>query len=96
MRVSVVYCTRETVWTRDVEIEDGSTLGDAIDRSGVLAEHPALVRADLTIGVFSHPRPLDAAAHEGDRIEIYRPLLVDPKEARRHRAELRRKRKATG
>ena len=96
MRVSVVYCTRDTAWTREVEIADGSTLGDAIDRSGVLADHPALTRATLVVGVFSRPRPLDAPAHEGDRIEIYRPLLVDPKEARRHRAELRRKRKAAG
>lgn len=94
MRVSVVYCTPQAPWTKEIDIAEGTTIGDAIRISGVLAAYPALQLVQLAVGVFSNPRALDAAAHDGDRIEIYRPLLVDPKEARRHRAELRRRRKA--
>ena len=96
MRVSVVYCLREGAWTREIELADGSTLRDAIEQSGVLAEYPALGRADLSVGVFGRLHPPDTQARDGDRIEIYRPLLVDPKEARRHRAELRRRRNPAG
>ena len=90
MRVSVVYCAPAGTWTGDIELAEGATLGDAIVNSGVLAAHPELELARLALGVYSRPRLLDAPARDGDRIEIYRPLLVDPKEARRHRAQLRR------
>jgi putative ubiquitin-RnfH superfamily antitoxin RatB of RatAB toxin-antitoxin module len=92
LRVSVVYCT-PAAWVREIELAAGSTLRVAIERSGVLDAHPDLKLDDLAVGVFSRPRQLGDVLHDGDRVEIYRPLLVDPKEARRHRAELRRKRK---
>ena len=91
--MSVVYCTPDATWTREMEVDEGATLHAVIERSGLLAAHPELDAAHLSVGVFSQPRPLDEPARDGDRIEIYRPLLVDPKEARRHRAELRRRRK---
>jgi len=93
LRVSVVYCTPDAAWTREFDVAEGATLRAVIDRSGLLAAHPELNAADLTAGVFSRPQPLDALVRDGDRIEIYRHLLVDPKDARRHRAELRRRRK---
>lgn len=95
MRLSVVYCA-PAAWVREVELAEGSTLRVAIERSGVLDAHPDLKLDELAVGVFSRPRQLDEMVHDGDRVEIYRPLLVDPKEARRHRAELRRKRKGAG
>jgi putative ubiquitin-RnfH superfamily antitoxin RatB of RatAB toxin-antitoxin module len=76
-----------------LEVPEGATLRSAIAKSGVVDAHPGLQLEQLDIGVFSRPRSLDDRAQEGDRIEIYRPLMVDPKEARRHRAELRRRRK---
>ena len=91
--MSVVYCTPDAAWTREMEVEEGATLHAVIERSGLLAAHPELNAAQLAVGVFSRPRQLDEPARDGDRIEIYRPLLVDPKDARRHRAELRRRRK---
>lgn len=94
MRVSVVYCAQQAVWTKEIDLAEGATLGDAIKASGVLAAHPELDLAQLAVGVFSRPRALNDLLHDGDRIEIYRPLLVDPKDARRHRAQLRRRRKA--
>jgi putative ubiquitin-RnfH superfamily antitoxin RatB of RatAB toxin-antitoxin module len=93
LRVSVVYCTPQLAWTREMEVAEGTTLRYAIENSGVLAAFPTLQLGEVTVGVFSKPRPLDAPARDGDRIEIYRPLVVDPKEARRVRAELRRRRK---
>ena len=94
VRVSVVYCALQATWSKAFDIAEGATLGDAIKTSGVLAANPELDLAQLAAGVFSRPRALDEHVHEGDRIEIYRPLLVDPKDARRHRAQLRRRRKA--
>jgi len=94
VRVSVVYCAARAVWMKEIDLAEAATLGDAIKASGVLVAYPELELAELAVGVFSRPRPLDEPAHDGDRIEIYRPLLVDPKDARRHRAELRRRRKA--
>ncbi len=94
VRVSVVYCGPQAVWTKEIDAGEGTTLGDAIEQSGVLVACPELDLAQLAVGVFSRPRALDELAHDGDRIEIYRPLLVDPKDARRHRAQLRRRRKA--
>jgi len=91
MRVSVVYCAPSGAWTCEIELGDGATLGDAIVKSGVLPAHPELDLAELALGVYSRPRSLDTPARDGDRVEIYRPLLLDPKEARRHRAELRRR-----
>jgi putative ubiquitin-RnfH superfamily antitoxin RatB of RatAB toxin-antitoxin module len=93
--VSVVYCAPHAVWSGEIELPEGASLGDAILKSGVLAVHPDLDLAQLAVGVFSRPKALDAPALDGDRIEIYRPLLVDPKEARRHRAELRRRKGGT-
>jgi putative ubiquitin-RnfH superfamily antitoxin RatB of RatAB toxin-antitoxin module len=94
VRVSVVYCAPQAAWTREIDVVDGETLGDVIKKSGVLAAHPELDLTQLAVGVFSRPRALDELVHDGDRVEIYRLLLVDPKEARRHRAQLRRRRKA--
>lgn len=92
MRVCVVYCPPGAVWRREVELDDGATVRAALEASGVLAAFPHLARERLDVGVFNHPRGLDAPLADGDRVEIYRPLAIDPKEARRRRAELRRRR----
>ena len=73
-----------------VELAAGSTIGDAVRASGLLGDH----RIELDLGVFNHPRKQDAPLREGDRVEIYRPLTIDPKEARRIRADVRRRRKS--
>lgn len=91
MQVSVVYALPDRVWEKGVDIGDGATLQEAIIASGVLAAFPALHLEALTAGVFGKVRRLDERLHAGDRVEIYRPLQVDPKEARRIRADLRRR-----
>jgi uncharacterized protein len=76
-----------------VEIPPSSTLHDAIRASGVLERHPAIDLAVMRTGVWGKFKPLDAVLRDRDRVEIYRPLLVDPKQARRERY---RKQRAAG
>lgn len=94
VRVTVVYCPPETLWMREVDLAAGATLRGAIEASGVLTAFPELERGGLAAGVFSRRRELDEPLHEGDRVEIYRPLLVEPKDARRLRAGSRRRKAA--
>jgi putative ubiquitin-RnfH superfamily antitoxin RatB of RatAB toxin-antitoxin module len=87
----VVYCGPSRHWLRAVRVPAGSTLRDAVIASGLLAEVGELSLESLDLGVFNVPRAADAPLCDGDRVEIYRPLLIDPKEARRVRADLRRR-----
>jgi putative ubiquitin-RnfH superfamily antitoxin RatB of RatAB toxin-antitoxin module len=76
-----------------VRVPAGSTLRDAIEASGLF---PAKNWGGKppTVGVFGQVRALESAVGEGDRIEIYRPLTINPKEARRLRAALTARRAA--
>ncbi len=65
----------------------GSTIEQAIRLSGILARCPEIDLGDNRVGVFSSLRKLDDVVGAGDRIEIYRRLIADPKEARRRRAD---------
>lgn len=94
IRAIVVYLRPGLQWERAVELAPGSSLRDAVLASGVLDVAPELMQAPLDLGVFSHPRPASSPVRDGDRVEIYRPLTIDPKESRRLRAALRRKRSA--
>ncbi len=71
----------------EVELETGATIADAAVASRLL---PPGGRLDL--GVWGHRCPPETLLHEGDRVEIYRPLTVDPMAARRIRAEVKRRR----
>lgn len=95
--VTVVYATPTATHERALRVPPGTTLREAVVMSGLLAQVPALSAVppdSLDLGVFNRPRPADTAVRAGDRIEVYRPLIVDPKEARRIRAEVRRRRAA--
>lgn len=93
LRATVVYCGRDRQWVVGVEVPAGSTLRDAVVASGLPARVPGLDPAALDLGVFNDLREPDEPVRDGDRIEVYRPLAIDPKEARRIRAEIRRRRK---
>ena len=86
-RVQVCYALPDTVSLLNVDIDDGQTLEQVIHASGVLARHPEIDLGKMKIGVFGKLRPLTDLARAGDRIEIYRPLIADPKESRRRRAQ---------
>ena len=85
IRVSVVYADPQRQVVRDVEIAADATLDDAIVASGILDDLPGFTPAG--IGIFGRSVARDARLRESDRIELYRPLLIDPKEARRQRAK---------
>ncbi len=94
MIVTVVYAMPDRSRVLRVEVQAGATIGEAIAASGLLDAEPELRHVKLDAGVWNHRRPLGALVHEGDRIEVYRPLTVEPREARRIRAEVRRRRSA--
>lgn len=73
-----------------VDVPLGATLLDALRASGFLERHPQIDLARQAVGVWGRLRPLDAVLAAGDRVEIYRPLQIDPKEARRRRQRQQR------
>ena len=75
-----------------VEVPPGATLIDALRASGVLERHPHIDLAHRAVGIWGRIRALDTPLRDGDRVEIYRPLQVDPKEARRRRQRLQQDR----
>ncbi|MEW8508011.1 MAG: RnfH family protein [Candidatus Thiodiazotropha sp.] len=69
-----------------VESTDQLTAKQAIEASGILERFPEIDLETNKIGIFGKAAKLDALLSEGDRVEIYRPLIADPKEARKKRA----------
>ena len=85
MRVEVVYCAApgQTDLVQ-LQLPPGATLADALRASGLLQRH-SLETEGLSAGVWGRIQALDGLLRDRDRVEIYRPLQVDPKEARRQR-----------
>ncbi len=87
LRIDVVFAGADEVLSRSVQVEAGATVGDAVRLSG-MADRLGPLGIDCThVGVFG--RAVDPATplRDGDRVEVYRPLKIDPKEARRRRAK---------
>lgn len=85
MRVELVYCPAPHATDRvELELADGATLADALLASG-LAERHGLSPETADAGIWGRVRPPQTVLRDGDRVELYRPLTVDPKEARRQR-----------
>ncbi|BAE75077.1 Persistence and stress-resistance antitoxin PasI [Sodalis glossinidius str. 'morsitans'] len=91
IRVEVVYALPERQYLRQLVLEEGSTLEQAIHASGLLALRQDIDLSVNKVGIFSRPAKLEDTLSDGDRVEIYRPLLIDPKELRRQRADRTRK-----
>ncbi len=86
IRVEVVYALPDDVFLVSLEVPSGSTVRQAIELSGVLTRFPEIDLSQNEVGIFGKLSSPDAVLGEGDRVEIYRGLKVDPKEARRRRA----------
>ena len=86
IRVEVAYAGPEGQWLVPIELEAGASALQAVMASGIAGRLPGFDPAVARLGVFSRPVAPDAPLVEGDRVEIYRPLLRDPKTARRARA----------
>lgn len=85
--VEVAYALPEKQYLLRVTLPEGSTVEDAIRASGVLELRTDIDLGKNKVGIYSRPVKLADTVHDGDRVEIYRPLIADPKELRRQRAE---------
>lgn len=84
--VEVVYALPGEADAVELLVPSGTTLAQAVAASGIAARHPELRRSPLRLGVHGAERDPQTEVRPGERIEIYRPLRMDPKEARRQRA----------
>lgn len=86
IQVSVIYAEPGRVFATAVTLAAGATVAAAIAASGLREARPDLRVDPARVGIFARKATLDTRLREGDRVEIYRPLKLDPKEARRRRA----------
>jgi uncharacterized protein len=84
LRVEVVYALARRAESIRLSVPQGATVGEVLEKSGLLPQ----VRGK--VGIFGKVVRADARVADGDRVEIYRPLAIDPKEARRRRAGRKR------
>lgn len=92
MRVDVVYAAsagEQSVVA--VELPAGATAENAIRASGLLMRYPEISLTQNAMGIFGERVALDRVVEDGDRVEMYRPLVADPKEARRRRVSAKGK-----
>ncbi|HKS34151.1 MAG TPA: RnfH family protein [Enterobacteriaceae bacterium] len=87
IRVEVAYALPEKQYLQPVTLEEGATVEQAIQASGLLSLRTDIDLARNKVGIFSRPAKLQDTLQDGDRVEIYRPLTADPKALRRMRAE---------
>lgn len=97
INVEVAYACPEKQVILPVNVPVGTTAEQAIRFSGILEQFPEIDLDSNKVGIFSKLSKLDSELKEGDRVEIYRPLIADPKEVRRKReAEGKRMKKGGG
>ena len=81
--VEVCYARADVQVVSVVKITHGATVGEAVRRSGLLERFPEIDLKSNAVGVFGKKAALDRLLSDGDRVEIYRPLVADPKDVRR-------------
>ncbi|MEW2739750.1 RnfH family protein [Providencia sp. PROV130] len=87
VNIEVTYALPEKQVLLSVKVKEGATIEEAILASGILALRDDIDLKKNKIGIYSRPAKLTDLVQDGDRVEIYRPLIADPKELRRKRAE---------
>ena len=86
LQVYIVYATPQDEFIHPMRVAPGTTAGQAIEHSGVLARFPGINLVTQPVGIYGKKKSLDTVLRERDRVEIYRPLVADPKDSRRRRA----------
>lgn len=86
IRVQVCYAKPDLQLLRELTVPEGTTLQAAIQQSGVLRDAPEIDLSACRVGIYGKLKTLDTVLREHDRVEVYRPLMADPKESRRKRA----------
>lgn len=87
MQIEVAYATPERQQIIPLRARVGATVEECIEQSKIKRYFPEIDLAEQKVGIWSKTVKLDHAPRDGDRIEIYRPLIADPKAVRRKRAE---------
>ena len=87
IKVEVAYAKPEAQVLLSLLVNEDTTLQQAIEQSGVLSKFPEIDLATNKVGIFGKIATADTVLREKDRVEIYRPLIADPKASRRKRAE---------
>lgn len=86
MQVEVIYALKTTQKTIRLSVDEACTVKEAVERSGLLAECPEIDLTRNKLGVWNKLAKPDTVLRDKDRVEIYRPLIADPKEVRKQRA----------
>jgi putative ubiquitin-RnfH superfamily antitoxin RatB of RatAB toxin-antitoxin module len=84
--VEVAYALPKQQLILELMVPEGTTAEQAVQKSGILAKFPDIDLAQNKLGIFGKLVKADTVLREKDRVEIYRPLIADPKEVRRQRA----------
>jgi hypothetical protein len=87
LEIEVAYALPHRQFLRRLKVPSGSTVREAIVESGVLSKFPEINLNSVKVGIFSRPVDLDVLLNSGDRVEIYRSLILSPTDARRLRAK---------
>lgn len=86
IRIEVTYARADRQDVIPLKLPEGSTIQQAVEASGLLQRYPDIELGKTKVGVFGKLSKLDTALRDRDRVEIYRPLIADPKEVRKQRA----------
>ncbi|MDJ0761068.1 MAG: RnfH family protein [Woeseiaceae bacterium] len=86
IKIEVVAGLSDRQLLLDVEIDDGATVADAVDASKILKRFPEISDGEIQFGIWGKVVPSEHRLKAGDRVEVYRPLKMDPREARRQLA----------
>jgi putative ubiquitin-RnfH superfamily antitoxin RatB of RatAB toxin-antitoxin module len=86
LQVWVIYATPQDEFVHPMRVAPGTTIGQAIEGSGVLSLFPEINLVTQPVGIYGKKKTLETVLRERDRVEIYRPLVADPKDSRRKRA----------
>ncbi|MFC0170196.1 RnfH family protein [Pseudoduganella danionis] len=85
LNIEVCYASDDVQFLQALQVPAGSTIAEAIAASGLQQRLPQLDLQALQVGIYAKKKTLDTVLREHDRIELYRPLIADPKHARRRR-----------
>jgi putative ubiquitin-RnfH superfamily antitoxin RatB of RatAB toxin-antitoxin module len=86
MHVQLCYARPDRQFLLDLTVAPGTTILQAIERSGIVQQAPEIDVSVMRVGIYGKLKALDTVLREHDRVEIYRALIADPKETRRRRA----------
>ncbi len=90
MKIEVAHARTDVQFLVALKVPEGATVRQAIELSGLLEMYPDVDLTRQAVGIFGRPCALEDPLQEGDRVEVYRPLQVDPRLRRRQRAALQR------